>query len=75
MRDGAESGLALIDGILGRGQLRDYRLAHAARADMCRRLGRVEEALASYERALALTKQGPERRFLERRIAELPASS
>ncbi|MDQ3486398.1 MAG: RNA polymerase sigma factor [Acidobacteriota bacterium] len=75
MRDGAESGLALIDGILNRGELRDYRLAHAARADMCRRLGRVPDALASYQRALALTKQGPERRFLERRIAELSAAT
>ena len=75
MRDGAEAGLALIDGILGRGELRDYRLAHAARADMCRRLGRPAEAVASYQRALALTKQGPERRFLERRIAELSAAT
>ncbi len=73
MRDSAEAGLVLIDGILNRGELRDYRLAHAARADMCRRLGRVPEALASYQRALALTRQGPERRFLERRIAELSA--
>lgn len=73
MRDGAEAGLALIDGILNRGELRDYRLAHAARADMCRRLERGPEALASYQRALALTRQGPERRFLERRIAELSA--
>lgn len=75
MRDGPEAGLALIDAILNRGELRDYRLAHAARADMCRRLRRVPEALASYGRALALTKQGPERRFLERRIAELSAAT
>ncbi len=75
MRDGPAAGLALIDALLGAGELRDYRLAHAARADMCRRLGRVTEALASYQRALALTKQGPERRFLERRIAELSAAT
>ncbi len=71
MRDGPSAGLALVDGILARGDLRDYRLAHAARAEFCRRLGRVDEARASFERALQLTKQGPERRFLERRIAEL----
>lgn len=75
MRDGPEAGLALIDAILGRGELRDYRLAHAARADMCRRLGRAVEARTSYERALALTRQRPERRFLKRRIAELSAST
>ncbi|MEX1128690.1 MAG: RNA polymerase sigma factor [Vicinamibacterales bacterium] len=71
MRDGAAAGLALIDEILDGGELRDYRLAHAARADMCRRLGRLAEARASYERALALTKQGPERRFLSRRLTEV----
>jgi RNA polymerase sigma-70 factor (ECF subfamily) len=71
MRDGPEAGLALIDAILARGELSDYRLAHAARADLCRRLGRSAEARASYERALALTKQEPERRFLERRLGEL----
>jgi RNA polymerase sigma-70 factor (ECF subfamily) len=71
MRDGAAAGLALIDEILDGGELRDYRLAHAARADMCRRLGRPAEARASYERALALTKQGPERRFLSRRLTEV----
>jgi RNA polymerase sigma-70 factor (ECF subfamily) len=71
MRDGPEAGLALIDAILARGNLADYRLAHAARADLCRRLGRREEARASYERALALTRQEPERRFLEQRLAEL----
>jgi RNA polymerase sigma-70 factor (ECF subfamily) len=71
MRDGAAAGLALIDEILDGGELRDYRLAHAARADMCRRLGRLAEARASYERALALTKQGPERRFLLRRLTEV----
>ena len=71
MRDGAAAGLALIDEILDGGELRDYRLAHAARADMCRRLGRLAEARASYERAMALTKQGPERRFLWRRLTEV----
>jgi len=59
------------DGILQRGDLKDYRFAHAARADMCRRLGRTGEARASYQRALALTKQEPDGRFLERRVAEL----
>jgi RNA polymerase sigma-70 factor (ECF subfamily) len=72
MRDGAERGLALVDAILGRGDLSDYRLAHAARADFCRRLGRTTEARSSYRRALALTRQEPERRFLERRLAALP---
>jgi RNA polymerase sigma-70 factor, ECF subfamily len=71
MRDGPSAGLVLIDGILGRGDLSDYHLAHAARADLCRRLGRITEARASYERALSLTEQEPERRFLERRVAEL----
>jgi RNA polymerase sigma-70 factor (ECF subfamily) len=72
MRDGPSAGLALIDAILGRGDLSDYHLAHAARADLCRRLGRIAEARGSYERALSLTEQEPERRFLERRLAELP---
>jgi RNA polymerase sigma-70 factor, ECF subfamily len=71
MRDGPASGLELIDGILKRGDLSDYHLAHSARADLCRRLGKTAEARASYERALALTRQEPERRFLERRLAEL----
>jgi RNA polymerase sigma-70 factor, ECF subfamily len=71
MRDGPAAGLALVDAILARGDLQDYRLAHAARADLCRRLGQPSEARASYERALALTRQGPERRFLERRLADL----
>jgi RNA polymerase sigma-70 factor (ECF subfamily) len=71
MRDGPAAGLALIDAILVRGDLADYQPAHAARADLCRRLGRAEEARASYQRALALSKQEPERRFLERRMAEL----
>ncbi len=71
MRDGPAAGLALIDAILGRGDLPDYPLAHSARADLCRRLGRTADARASYERALALTRQEPQRRFLERRLAEL----
>jgi RNA polymerase sigma-70 factor, ECF subfamily len=71
MRDGPAAGLALIDAILGRGELRDYRLAHAARADLCRRLGQTAEARASYKRALALTKQEPERRFLEKQMRRL----
>jgi RNA polymerase sigma-70 factor, ECF subfamily len=71
MRDGPEAGLALIDAILARGDLAEYHLAHAARADLCRRLGRKAEARASYERALDLTQQEPERRFLERRLTEL----
>ena len=72
MRDGPSAGLALIDAILARGDLRDYHLAHAARADLCRRLGRVAEARAAYQRALVLTRQEPERRFLERRLRQLP---
>ncbi|OLC75696.1 MAG: RNA polymerase subunit sigma-24 [Acidobacteria bacterium 13_1_40CM_4_65_8] len=71
MRDGPAAGLALVDAILEREDLLDYRLAHAARADLCRRLGKTADARASYERALALTRQAPERRFLERRLAEL----
>ncbi len=71
MRDGPEAGLVLIDAILARGDLAGYHLAHSARADLCRRLGRMAEARASYERALDLTRQEPERRFLERRLCEL----
>ena len=71
MRDGPETGLILVDGILGRGDLTDYPLAHSARADLCRRVGRRTEATASYRRALELTQQEPGRRFLERRLAEL----
>ncbi|MEW5757328.1 MAG: RNA polymerase sigma factor [Pseudomonadota bacterium] len=71
MRDGPAAGLALIDAILVRGELTEYRLAHAARADLCRRLGKTDEARAAYERALSLTRQAPERRFLERRLGEL----
>ncbi len=72
MRDGPAEGLAAVDAILARGELADYHLAHAARADLCRRLGMTGEARAAYRRALELTQQGPERRFLERRLAELP---
>ena len=71
MRDGPLAGLHLIDAILARGDLMDFHLAHAARADLCRRLGTLAEARTSYERALALTRQEPERRFLERRLADL----
>lgn len=71
MRDGPSAGLALIDGILARGELADYHLSHAARADLCRRLGRPAEARPSYVRALELAKQEPERRFLEGRLREL----
>jgi RNA polymerase sigma-70 factor, ECF subfamily len=71
MRDGPQAGLVLIDEILARGDLADYHLAHAARAELCRRLGRTAEAQASYRRALDLARQEPERRFLERRLAEL----
>ncbi|HSB78532.1 MAG TPA: RNA polymerase sigma factor [Candidatus Methylomirabilis sp.] len=71
MRDGPSAGLALIDAILARGDLENYHLAHAARADLCRRLGKTDEARASYERALDLTQQEPERRFLRRRVSEL----
>jgi RNA polymerase sigma-70 factor (ECF subfamily) len=71
MRDGPAAGLALIDAILARGELADYPLAHSARAELCRRLGKTGDARASYERALGLTRQEPQRRFLERRLAEL----
>jgi RNA polymerase sigma-70 factor (ECF subfamily) len=71
MRDGPEAGLALIDRILGRGELEDYYLAHSARADLCRRLGRAGEAQKSYRRALDLAGQASQRRFLEQRLAEL----
>jgi RNA polymerase sigma-70 factor (ECF subfamily) len=72
MRDGPAAGLALIDALLARGDLADYHLAHSARADLLRRLGRSTEARAAYELALGLTRQAPERRFLERRLRELP---
>jgi RNA polymerase sigma-70 factor, ECF subfamily len=73
MRDGPQAGLKLIDELLTRGELRDYLFAHAARADLLRRLGRAAEARAAYERAISLSKQEPERRFLERRVRELGA--
>jgi RNA polymerase sigma-70 factor (ECF subfamily) len=71
MRDGALAGLQLVDEILARGELVDYHLAHSARGEFCRRLGRVEDARRAFERALALTQQAPEKRFIERRLAEL----
>jgi len=71
MRDGPAAGLALIDALLGRGALADYHLAHSARAELCRRLGRTADARASYTRALDLARQEPQRRFLERRLREL----
>jgi RNA polymerase sigma-70 factor, ECF subfamily len=71
MRDGPLAGLALVDTILSRGDLADYPLAHSARAELCRRLGKTGDARASYERALGLTRQEPQRRFLERRLTEL----
>jgi RNA polymerase sigma-70 factor (ECF subfamily) len=71
MRDGPAAGLALIDAVLARGALADYHLAHSARAELCRRLGRTKEARAAYERALGLARQEPQRRFLERRLSEL----
>lgn len=74
MHRGPEAGLALVDPLLARGELADYRLAHATRADLCRRLGQKAEARASYERALALTRQETEQRFLRKRLAELDAT-
>jgi RNA polymerase sigma-70 factor, ECF subfamily len=75
MRDGPAAGIALIDAILARGELQDYHLAHSARADLSRRLGRNADARASYMKALSLTRQEPERRFIERRLAELGEGS
>jgi RNA polymerase sigma-70 factor (ECF subfamily) len=71
MRDGPEAGLTHIDAVLERGELANYYLAHSARADMYRRLGRTAEARSSYEKALALTQQEPERQFLQARIRQL----
>jgi RNA polymerase sigma-70 factor (ECF subfamily) len=71
MRDGPAAGLAIVEQLLARGELKDYRLAHAARADLCRRLGRDADARVSYQRALKLTHSAPERRFFERRLGEL----
>ena len=71
MRDGQAAGLELVDDLLLRGDLAEYHLVHAARADLCRRLGRTADARAAYQQALQLARQEPERRFLERRLAEL----
>jgi RNA polymerase sigma-70 factor (ECF subfamily) len=71
MRDGPAVGLQLVDAIFARGDLTDYHLAHSARADLCRRLGHNDDARAAYQRALELTQQEPEQRFLRRRLAEL----
>ena len=71
MRDGPAAGLALIDALLARGELADYHLAHGARAELCRRLGRIDEARVAYERALSLARQLPERKFLERQLTLL----
>ena len=73
MRDGPSAGLELIDVLLDGGELEDYHLAHAARADLCRRLGRVADARASYRRALKLARVEPEIRYLKRRLNELAA--
>lgn len=71
MRDGPEAGLALVDELFAQGQLTEYHLAHATRADLCRRLGRLNEAIDAYQAALRLTRQGPEQRFLQSRINNL----
>ena len=71
MRDGPAAGLAIVDALLAEGELNSYHLAHAARADLCRRLGRGADAHDAYTRALALAQQEPERRFLQRRLAEV----
>ena len=75
MCDGPEAGLTLIDAVLEHGELANYYLAHSARADMYRRLGRTAEARSSYEKALALTQQVPERQFLQERIRQLKYKS
>lgn len=72
MRDGPDAGLALIDPLITDPRLAEFHLAHAARADLHRRAGRAAEARVAYERALAFVRQEPERRFLLRRLAELP---
>ncbi|MBD9426741.1 RNA polymerase sigma factor [Pseudomonas sp. PDM15] len=74
MRDGADAGLRQVEAILERGELGDYHLAHAALADLNRRLGRWSEARSAYQRALQLSQQGADRLFLERRLAELPSA-
>ena len=75
MGQGALAGLRLVEGILQRGELLDYHLAHSARGEFCRQLGRVVEAREAYQKALSLTQQTPEKRFLERRLAELKSST
>ncbi|TSD75502.1 RNA polymerase sigma factor [Pseudomonas sp. KBS0710] len=75
MGQGPLAGLQLVESILQRGELLDYHLAHSARGEFCRQLGRVEEAREAYEKALSLTQQTPEKRFLERRLAELKSST
>jgi RNA polymerase sigma-70 factor (ECF subfamily) len=75
MRDGPEAGLALIDAILVRGDLTDYHLAHAARGDLCRRIGRIEDAISAYTRALELATQELERRFITKRLEQLRLAS
>ncbi|MFL5401823.1 MAG: RNA polymerase subunit sigma-24, partial [Gemmatimonadales bacterium] len=75
MRDGPEAGLRLIDDILARGELTDYSPAHSARAELSRRLGRTAEATSAYRQALELTRQEPQRKFIERRLEELRARS
>jgi len=71
MHEGPAAGLALIDALLARGELQDYHLAHSARADLCRRLGRRDETAAAYRQALDLSPSDPEKRFLEQRLREL----
>ena len=73
MRDGPAAGLALIDALLARGELAGYHLAHGARAELCRRLGHIDDARAAYGRALSLARQLPERQFLARQLASLPS--
>ncbi len=70
-RDGPQAGLLAVEAILARGQLQDYHLAHSARAELCRQLGRLDQARDAYRTALGLTSQGAERRFIERRLSEL----
>ena len=74
MRDGPVAGLALIEQILARGELADYQLAHSARAELYRRLGRTAEAIEAYQHALRLTRQEPQQRFIQRRLGELIGS-
>jgi RNA polymerase sigma-70 factor (ECF subfamily) len=75
MRDGPEAGLVLVDAILAQGGLSEYHLAYSARAELCRRLGRMADARTAYKQALALVQQEPEKRFLERRLRELPGKN